>query len=77
MARTREVGTFGHSGIRSQPGFRSWTARSRKGWSYLVEAVFPFRAAIVRATNQVYYSLFARSYMYNNWIVIGQAAVSV
>jgi len=44
----------------------------QKGMEYLVEAVFPFRAAIVRATNQVYYSLFARSYMYNNWIVIGK-----
>jgi len=44
----------------------------QKSTEYLLEDVFPFRAAIVRATNQVYYSLFARSYMYRNEVVIGR-----
>lgn len=39
---------------------------------HLLEDVFPLRAAIVRATNQVYYSLFARSYMFHDQIVIGK-----
>ena len=44
----------------------------QKSTEQLLEDVFPLRAAIVRATNQVYYSLFARSYMYHNEIIIGK-----
>lgn len=44
----------------------------QKATELLLEDVFPFRAAIVRATNQAYYSLFARSYMYRNEVVIGK-----
>ena len=44
----------------------------QKSMELFMEDVFPLRAAIVRATNQVYYSLFARSYMYSNKIVIGK-----
>jgi hypothetical protein len=44
----------------------------QKSSEFLLEDLFPFRAAIVRTTNQVYYSLFARSYMYRNEVVIGR-----
>ena len=44
----------------------------QKSSELLLEDVFPLRAAIVRATNQVYYSLFARSYMAHNEDIIGK-----
>lgn len=44
----------------------------QKSTEQLLEDVFPLRAAIVRATNQVYYSLFRRSYMFHDEIIIGK-----
>ena len=44
----------------------------QKSMELFMEDVFPLRAAIVRATNQIYYSLFARSYMFRNEIIVGK-----